>query len=70
MEPHCDELDDKDVFHITRAVNHKVLGQHAGELLLDLRTSFLADIGAMFGVLCMKTVVSLSKHFLAHLNNT
>ncbi|XP_056020879.1 uncharacterized protein LOC125649209 isoform X2 [Ostrea edulis] len=60
VKPDYDEKDHKEGFQITRAVTNKILGQHAGELLLDLKTSLLAEIGVIFGILCMKTSVSVS----------
>lgn len=42
-------------FQITEAVQHRVLEQHASQLLLDFKMSVFADIGAIFGIICMRT---------------
>lgn len=46
-------------FHITEAVQHRVLEQHASQLLLDFKMSVFADIGAIFGIICMRTSVCI-----------
>lgn len=46
-------------FQITEAVQHRVLEQHASQLLLDFKMSIFADIGAIFGIICMRTSVCI-----------
>lgn len=46
-------------FQITKAVQHRVLEQHASQLLLDFKMSIFADIGAIFGIICMRTSVCI-----------
>lgn len=46
-------------FQITEAVQHRVLEQHASQLLLDFKMSVFADIGAIFGIICMRTSVCI-----------
>lgn len=55
VKPDYDETVHSESFQIVKAVKNKILGQHAGELLLDLKMSVLAEIGAIFGIICMRT---------------
>lgn len=57
VKPDYDETVHSESFQIVKAVKNKILGQHAGELLLDLKMSVLAEIGAIFGIICMRTNV-------------
>lgn len=52
-------------FQITEAVQHRVLEQHASQLLLDFKMSVFADIGAIFGIICMRTSVCIL-HSICH----
>lgn len=42
-------------FDIHQALDNRVLGQHAGELLLDFQLSAFRDLQAVFGIICMQT---------------
>jgi hypothetical protein len=44
-----------DSFEINMAVNDKILGQHAGELLLELSDSAFPNVS--LGMICKETVV-------------
>lgn len=42
-------------FNIHQVLDNRVLGQHAGELLLDFQLSVFRDLDAVFGIICMQT---------------
>ncbi|XP_061167085.1 uncharacterized protein LOC133175945 [Saccostrea echinata] len=44
-------------FNIHQALDNRVLGQHAGELLLDFQLSVFRDLQAVFGIICMQTTL-------------
>ncbi|XP_062606887.1 uncharacterized protein LOC134268648 [Saccostrea cucullata] len=50
-------LSDCEMFDIHQAVDNVILGQHAGELLLEFQHSCFRDLQAVFGILCIKTSV-------------
>ena len=46
-------------FNIHQALDNQLLGQHAGELLLEFQLSGFRDFQAVFGIICMQTTVSV-----------
>ncbi|XP_061170745.1 uncharacterized protein LOC133180192 [Saccostrea echinata] len=50
-------LSDCALFDIHQAIDNNILGQHAGELLLDFQHSCFRDLQAVFGIICIKTSV-------------
>lgn len=51
------EQGDDESFDISMAVCDQVLGQHAGELLLEIRDSAFENVA--LGIICMQTKVSI-----------
>lgn len=51
------QADEHDIFEISMAVGNKVLGQHAGELLLEVGNSAFRNVA--LGIICMRTMVGI-----------
>ena len=52
-------------FNIHQALDNQLLGQHAGELLLEYQLSVFRDLQAVFGIICLQTTVSIiEKYFI------
>ncbi|XP_078328251.1 uncharacterized protein LOC144623660 [Crassostrea virginica] len=49
------QADEHDIFEISMAVGNKVLGQHAGELLLEVGNSAFRNVA--LGIICMRTMI-------------
>lgn len=64
-------LDESVPFDINKSLNDRVLGQHAGELLIDYQKSCFGDLEAAFGIICMQTSIIFTclKMSLVHYAN-
>ena len=51
------EMGEQNSFDISAAVSNRVLGQHAGELLLEVGNSVFRNV--TLGIICIQTMVRL-----------